>query len=273
MSAVDFALLAPYGFVAARGLATAGFVGGVVALMERTSPFIGGIVLALPIVTAPAYLFIILQHDATFVTQAALGSLATLGAVLLFLVCVIALVGRVTMPVALAGGLIAWFATGLLIRSLPSALPVSLGLLATCGLLAWLSGRRVGMTAPAARGRSPWYEIVLRGSAAGLLVAAVSGLAHLLGPTVAGIFASFPVALLTVCWFLPRRLEPAGIRAALRATEIGLVSHMPFFLCLALLAPKTGALPAFIMGLAGSLGIAVALALLRRRHLRRNLPG
>ncbi len=47
---MDFAILA----IAARGLAAAGFVGGVVALMERASPFIGGIVLALPIVTAPA---------------------------------------------------------------------------------------------------------------------------------------------------------------------------------------------------------------------------
>jgi uncharacterized membrane protein (GlpM family) len=265
MPTLDIALLA----VAARGLATAGFVGGVVALMERASPFIGGIVLALPIVTAPAYLFIILHHDTAFVAQAALGSLATIGAVLLFLVSVIALVGRVPMPLALLGGLAAWFVTGLVIRSLPAALPVSLGILAACGLVAWLSGRHVPMTAPAARGRSPWYEIALRGSAAGLLVAAVSGLAHLLGPTVAGIFASFPVALLTVCWFLPHRLEATGIRAALRATEIGMLSHMPFFASLALLGPHLGLPAAFALGLTGSLGIAVTLALLRRRHLRR----
>jgi uncharacterized membrane protein (GlpM family) len=265
MPEIDLALLA----IAFRGLVTAAFVSGVVVLMERASPFIGGIVLALPIVTAPAYLFIILHQDTAFVAQAALGSLATIGAVLLFLVSVIALVGRVPMPLALLGGLCAWFATGLVIRSLPSALWISAGIVAVTGLIAWASGRQVAMTAPAARGRSPWYEILLRGSAAGLLVAVVSGLAHLLGPTVAGIFASFPVALLTVCWFIPRRLETAGIRAALRATEIGLVSHMPFFFSLAQLAPHIGTWPAFALGIAGSLGIAVALALLRRRHLRR----
>ncbi|MEK9970513.1 MAG: hypothetical protein VW600_15335 [Ferrovibrio sp.] len=265
MPGLDIALLA----VAARGLAAAGFVGGVVALMERASPFIGGIVLALPIVTAPAYLFIILHHDAGFVAQAALGSLATLGAVLLFLLTVIALVGRVAMPLALLGGLIAWFAAGLVIRSLPPMLAISLGILVACSLLAWLAGRHVPMSAPPARGRSPWYEIALRGAAAGLLVAAVSGLAHLLGPTVAGIFASFPVALLTVCWFLPQRLEAVGIRAALRATEIGLLSHVPFFGGLAVLGPQIGPLPAFAIGLCCSLGVAVTLALLRRRHLRR----
>lgn len=272
MDPTAFALLA----IAARGIAAAGFVGGVVALMERASPFIGGIVLALPIVTAPAYIFIILHQDAGFVAQAALGSLATLGAVLLFLISAIILVGRVPMPLALLGGLAAWFAAGSVIRVLPVSFPASLGILVFCGLVAWWSGRGVAMTAPrsaemAARGRSPWYEIVLRGCAAGCLVAAVSGLAHLLGPTVAGIFASFPVALLTVYWFLPRRLEPAGIRAALRATEIGLISHIPFFSSLALLGPQIGPLPAFALGLLGALGIAVALGVLRRRHLRKTL--
>lgn len=262
---MDFAILA----IAARGLAAAGFVGGVVALMERASPFIGGVVLALPIITAPAYVFIILHQEPGFVAQAALGSLATVGSVLLFLVAAIALVGRLPMPAVLVGALGAWLFTGLIVRSLPAALPVSLAVIAVAGLIAWWSGRRVPMTAPAARGRSPLYEIALRGSAAGILVAVVSGLAHLLGPTVAGIFASFPVALMTVCWFLPKRLEAAGIRAALRAAQIGMASHIPFFTALALLTPRIGTWPAFALGLVGSLGIAVALALLRRRHLRK----
>lgn len=265
MFELDFVLLA----VLARGLATAAFVSGIVVLMERASPFIGGIVLALPIVTAPVYVFIILQQDAGFVAQAALGSLATIGAVLMFLATAVALLARFAMPLTLLGALGAWLATGLIIRLLPYALPVSLGIIAVAGLLAWFLGRNVPMTAPAARSRSPGYEIVLRGLTAGLLVAGVSGLAHLLGPKVAGIFASFPVALLTVSWFLPRRLEKAGIRAAWRATQIGMVSHIPFFCSLSLLAPLIGEWPAFAVGVAGSLGVAVTLALLRRRHLRK----
>lgn len=265
MPEIDLALLA----VLARGLATAAFVSGIVVLMERASPFIGGIVLALPMVTAPVYVFIMLQQDAAFVAQAALGSLATIGAVLMFLATAVALLARVAMPLTLLGALIAWLATGLVIRLLPYALPVSLGVVAVTGLIAWFMGRNVPMTAPAARSRSPRYEIVLRGLAAGLLVALVSGLAHLLGPKVAGIFASFPVALLTVSWFLPRRLEKAGIRAAWRASQIGMVSHLPFFISLSLLAPVLGEWQAFALGILGSFGVAVTLALLRRRHLRK----
>lgn len=265
MPEFDIALLA----VIARGLATAAFVSGVVALMERASPFIGGIVLALPMVTGPVYIFIILQQDSAFVAQAALGSLATIGAVLMFLATAVALLARVAMPLTLLGALLAWLATGFIIRLLPYAFPIALGVVAVAGLIAWIMGRNVPMTAPAARSRSPRYEIALRGIAAGLLVMLVSGLAHLLGPKVAGIFASFPVALLTVSWFLPRRLETAGIRAAWRASQIGMISHIPFFTSLSLLAPVTGEWAAFVLGMAGSLAVAVTLALLRRRHLRK----
>lgn len=270
MTEIDILWLA----VPARGLAAALFVGGVLWLMERTSPFIGGIVLALPIVTAPAYVFLVLQHDPAFVAEAALGSLATVGAVLLFLIAVIALTRRWPMPAALAAGLAAWLATGAAIRLLPASLAVSLAVLTLCGLVAWAAGRHVPLTAPAARGRSPLFEIALRGAAAGLLVAGVGVLAETVGPRIAGIFSSFPVALLTVCWFLPRRLDATGIRAALRASQIGMASHVPFFLSLALLGPLAAApgdFTAFGTGLLGSAAVALLLALFRRRQLRRQL--
>ncbi len=266
MNEFDLAWTAPLLW---RGLTTACFVGGVIWLMERTSPFIGGIVLALPIVTAPAYLFLILLHPPVFVADAALASIATIGAVLLFLATVIGLIRRRPMPLVLSCALAVWCLTGLVTRTLPSGLASSLLILAAAAAFAWHSGRQVSLTAPAARSRSPSYEIVLRGGAAGLLVIGVTVLADILGSQVAGIFSSFPVALLTVCWFMPRRLDHAGIRAALRATQIGLASHLPFFLSMALLAPRSGAWPAFATGLLGSLVIAVTLALLRRHHLRR----
>src|SRR3546814_12704371 len=68
--------------------------------------------------------------------------------------------------------------------------------------------------------------------------------------------SSFPVALLVVCSFMPRRLERAGMRAALRATQIGLASHVPFFLSMTLLAPRLGGGPAVVIGIAGSLAVA-----------------
>ncbi|WP_370153995.1 hypothetical protein [Ferrovibrio sp.] len=255
--------------IPARGIATALFVGGVIWLMERASPFIGGIVLALPIVTAPAYLFLLVHDGPAFASHAALGSLATIGAVQLFLAVVIALLARLPMTFALPAALATWTIAAAGIRLLPAALPVSLAVFATAALLAWTAGRRVPLTAPAARGRSPVYEVALRGAAAGLLVAFISGTADLLGPRIAGILASFPVALLVVCLFMPRRLETAGMRAALRATQYGLLSHVPFFLSLILLPGRLGGVAGFVIGIAGSLAVALLLAMLRRLILRR----
>jgi hypothetical protein len=59
------------------------------------------------------------------------------------------------------------------------------------------------------------------------------------------------------------------MRAALRATQIGLASHVPFFLSMALLAPRLGGGAAVVLGLCGSLTVALTLALLRRVVLRR----
>src|SRR5690606_8317808 len=154
MSEFDIAWFA----ILARGLAAACFVGGVIWLMERTSPFIGGIVLALPIVTAPAYLFLVLLHPPAFVARAALASIATIGAGLLSLVTVIALVRRWPMPAALACALAVWCLTGLLTRAMPAGFASSLLILAAAGAIAWYCGRHVSLTAPAARGRSPVYE-------------------------------------------------------------------------------------------------------------------
>lgn len=252
-----------------RTIAAAGFVAGVIWLMERTSPFIGGVVLGLPFVIAPTYIFLLLNHDPTFVAGAATGGVATLGAALLFLAVIVGLLRRFNMPVSLAAGILAWLCGALLIRLLPASPAVSFTFLAACAAIAWTAMRRVALTAPVARGRSPGYELLLRGGSAGLLVGGVSTLAAQLGAQLAGIIASFPIALTVVCLFLPQRLEKAGMRAALTASALGLASHAAFFLCLILLAPVWGGWPAFLIGVAAALATALAIALLRRRQAGR----
>ena len=59
------------------------------------------------------------------------------------------------------------------------------------------------------------------------------------------------------------------MRAVLRATQIGLFSHIPFFLCVNLVAPRLGGGPAILIGISGSLCVALTLGLLRRAVLRR----
>lgn len=275
MLSVDPELL----FAGLRGLSVALFVGGVVHVMERAPPFIGGIVLALPIVVGPSYFFLSFQQDAVFMQQAILVALGMIGAVLCFLTAYIRLIGRQAAPVALLGALLAWGCAALAVRSLPHGLAVMLGFTAAAGLLAWLVNRKVVVLGskhaaagddPAAGGSSrpsPGYDVALRAACAGLLVALVTLLANRLGPLGSGLLATFPVALTVVCLFLLRRFTRAGARAALASSQIGLSSHAAFFLTL-LALPGLATGWRFLAASLASAAWAAGLALARSRMTR-----
>ncbi|WP_430397156.1 hypothetical protein [Ferrovibrio sp.] len=253
-----------------RGLSVALFVGAVVYVMDRAPPFIGGVVLALPMVVGPSYFFLGLQQDALFLHQAIVIALGMIGAVLCFLTLYIRLIGQFSAPLSLLGALAAWMLAAVLVRHLPLLWPVMLAFTAAIGLLAWRVNRGVvqlgfsdGKRAPA-----PTYDVLLRAASAGLLVVLVTLLANRLGPLGSGLLASFPVALSVICLFLLRRYSRQAARAALASTQRGLVCHVVFFLSLLGLE---AALPAFTLGwrfllaALASAATATAVALLTRR--------
>lgn len=255
-----------------RGLSVALFVGAVVYVMDRAPPFIGGIVLALPMVVGPSYFFLGLQQDAAFLHQASLIALGMIGAVLCFLTAYIRLIGHVSAPLSLLGALTAWVVAALTVRHLPVQWPVMLGFTAAAGLLAWLVNRRVvllGFSDGGTRQPAPAYDVLLRAASAGLLVVLVTLLANRLGPLGSGLLASFPVALSVICLFLLRRYSRQAARAALASTQRGLVCHVVFFL--SLLGLEAG-LPAvtlgwrFLLASLASAATATAVALLTRRR-------
>ena len=55
---------------------TAGFVLAATITAERAGPLVGGLVATLPIGAGPVYVFLALDHDAHFIAQSAVASLA-----------------------------------------------------------------------------------------------------------------------------------------------------------------------------------------------------
>ena len=55
---------------------TAAFVVAATVTAERAGPLVGGLVATLPIGAGPAYVFLALDHDASFIAQSAVASLA-----------------------------------------------------------------------------------------------------------------------------------------------------------------------------------------------------
>ena len=66
---------------------TAGFVLAATVIAERVGPLLGGLVATLPIGAGPVYVFLALDHDAHFIAQSAIASLAINAANVIFAIC------------------------------------------------------------------------------------------------------------------------------------------------------------------------------------------
>ena len=92
---------------------TAGFVIAAAMVAERAGPAIGAIVATLPIAAGPAYVFVALDHDATFISQSAIGSIAAHAATAVFSLAYILLAQRNGMAISVIGAVGVWFVVGL----------------------------------------------------------------------------------------------------------------------------------------------------------------
>src|ERR671934_58128 len=119
--------------LATRMTVTAAFLVAATAVAERAGPLVGGLVATLPISAGPVYLFLALDHDASFIAASALASLAANAVTGLFALLYI-LVAQARGPLAsLAFALGFWLLAIFLVRSFPWMLP---GGLATAALIA-----------------------------------------------------------------------------------------------------------------------------------------
>lgn len=205
---------------------------------EAAGPFWGGLIISLPISAGPAYVMLALQHDAGFIADGALSSLAANAATFVLLTSIALLAPRFRRPAVMTGALAAWLATLLLIHqvvwTVPAAVLLNLALIAP----AYMLTRAAARTPPVAAGplRRRWYELPMRAALVGGVVATVVTASRALGPTVTGMAAVFPVAFTSFAFLiLPRLGGPAS--AAVMASAI---RAMPGF-ALSLLVLHLGA--------------------------------
>ena len=188
---------------------------------EAAGPFWGGLIISLPISAGPAYVMLAMQHDAAFIADGALSSLAANAATFVLLTAVALLAPHYRRATVMTGALAAWLATLLLIHAIawtaPGALLLNLALIVPAHLLT----RAAARTPPVAAGplRRRWYELPMRAGLVGAVVATVVTTSRVLGPTVTGMAAVFPVAFTSFAFLiLPRLGGPAS--AAVMASAI-----------------------------------------------------
>src|SRR5689334_290069 len=96
---------------------TAGFVIAAAKVAELAGPTIGALVATLPIAAGPAYFFVALDHNAEFISQSAIGSIASHAATGVFSVAFVLLAQRFGTAISVSGAVAIWFVVAFLLRS------------------------------------------------------------------------------------------------------------------------------------------------------------
>jgi hypothetical protein len=243
---------------------TAGFVLAATVTAERVGPLIGGLVATLPIGAGPVYVFLALDHDAHFIAQSAVASLAINAVNVVFAMTYALLAQTRSRAVSMALACIVWLvlASGVLaIRW--TFVSVMLANVFVLGVCLWLA--RPLRHVRVAGFRTRWTDLALRAALVASLVGVVVAFSFQLGPGGSGILAVFPVVLLSIMFILHDRVGGPGSAAVLANAVLGLVGFAFACTVLHFSADAFGSLIGLTLALVTSVGWSLAV-LLARRH-------
>src|SRR5215468_2770376 len=171
---------------------TALFVSVATIIAERLGAAVGALVATLPVSAGPVYVFLALDHDATFISASAVASLALNTATAIFITVYVLIAQRRSLWISVSLAITVWLAVTLALVPVhwtaPSAFVLNLVVFALCW---WIVTPFCRVAIPPTT--RPWYDFVVRAGMVALLVGAVVTLSFRIGPTGSGVLAVFPV--------------------------------------------------------------------------------
>ena len=187
---------------------TAAVVVFISIVVERSGPFIGALIAALPTAAGAAYVILAIEHPPAFIAGSAVGSMAIGAAVAIFAAVYAVLAQRHGLVLSLGLSLLAWFACAALLRQVSwtpfGALALNAAVYAVTIPLSW----RYRSSAPPRKFLRTRYDIPLRAVAAATVVVIVTTASHSIGSFASGMFALFPI----VFWEFDRDFASARRR-------------------------------------------------------------
>ena len=232
---------------------------------ERAGPVVGAMISTLPISAGPSYVFLALDHDAQFIATSALGSFVVNAAICIFALVYAALAQRCRLLLSVVPAMIVWFAVAAIIRMFTwtalTAVVANVVVFAVCLIL----GNRF-RHAPMRPAIRRWYDIPLRASMVATLVAVVVGLSAMMGATLTGIVAAFPIVLLSLMLILHPRIGGLATAAVLANSMLGLIGFASFCLTLHLAAVPLGAPAAICLAVAVNIACNLCFWAMRRHR-------
>ncbi|MBL8630016.1 MAG: hypothetical protein JNM81_10335, partial [Rhodospirillaceae bacterium] len=199
--------------------------------------------------------------DDTFIADAAFASFSCSVATWVYAIVFVRLGQRFGIAISLGGTLLLWFATALIVRSVPWTLPMALISTSLAYVAALKLTPRVTVQLDPNRKRvSHWSELPIRAVLVGLFVATVVTVSDAIGPKATGIASIFPVAMSSLAVIMARSLGMRAATAAIAATVKPMIGIVMALLLLSQLAEVWGRWPAMglalVVSMAGPLAIA-----------------
>jgi hypothetical protein len=250
--------------LAVKMVVTAGFVLAATITAERVGPLIGGLVATLPIGAGPVYVFLAIDHDAHFIAQSALASLAINAVNVIFALVYVLLAQTRSRAVSMTAAFLGWLVLASFVLKIHwTFAAVAIMNIVVLGVCLWLARPLRHVRVQGFRTR--WTDLALRAGLVALLVGVVVTFSFQLGPGGSGILAVFPVVLLSIMFILHNRVGGPAAAAVLANAVLGLVGFAFACTVLHFFADAFGSVIGLALALATSIGWSLAV-LLARRH-------
>lgn len=233
---------------------------------ERAGPAIGALIATLPVSAGPAYVFLALDHEPQFISQAALASLALNGSTAIYAVAYVLLAQRQPFVIAVPGAFLAWLVSVVAFMAISTTTWIAVAINLIVVPLGFLAVRKYRFTrVPPMRLR--WYDFGMRALLVACLVGAVVTLSFRIGPGPTGVLAAFPVVFTSIMIILHNRIGGTAAAAVLASGMFGLCGFGLALLMLHLTAVPLGNWPALGCALMVAVTWNLSLYALRRRGI------
>jgi hypothetical protein len=237
--------------------------------VERSGPFAGALIGALPTAAGAAYTILALQHPPSFIAASAVGSVAVNAAVAAFAATYAVLAQRHGLFVSLGGAAVLWFAIVATLRMIEwtplGAVAINIVVFAVTIPLSWRYRAGGG---PVKFVRRP-FDIPLRALTAGIVVAVVTTASSSIGSFASGMFALFPIILGSSIVIMHPRIGGKTTASMLAHAQLPLAGLTFGFLAVHYLVAPLGVWLALAVGLVVCLLWSGSLLIIRMRATKR----
>jgi uncharacterized membrane protein (GlpM family) len=251
---------------------TAAVVVIVSVIVERSGPFLGALIAALPTAAGAAYIILAIEHPPSFIAAGAVGSAAATATVSIFALAYTVLAQRHGLVFSLGLALAIWFAGAAALR-LVDWTPLTAVLLdaAVFGVTIPLSWRYRTSGPPPKFFRTA-FDIPLRAITAAIVVAVVTTASYSIGSFVSGVFAVFPIVMASSIVILHPRVGGKAAASMLAHSQIALIGLWLGFLATHYLVAPVGVWWALALGFAVCAAWSGLLWLIRAKPKRGSSP-